>query len=163
MQTQEQLSQFLHQKFKVLIHKVTIETKALWGTMDAQRMLEHLAMGFKIANGKIRIPESAIDVKSDKFKKLFLLSDRPLPRDFQNPIITAGLIPYEHESIEIAKLKLVEEINAFRDYFTIKADATCVHNLFGNLNYHEWLWFEYKHVMHHFMQFGIIPISDRIN
>ncbi len=163
MQIQEHLIRFLEDEFQNLLKNVTADTKPIWGTMDAQRMIEHLAMGFKIANGKIKIPESAIDPKATKLKSIFLLSDKPLPKDFQNPIIAAGLQSYEHQSLEIAKQKLIEEIEIFHNFFNLNNDATCIHNLFGNLNYHEWLWFEYKHVKHHFMQFGIVPLSDKIN
>lgn len=162
MQTKEQLIHFLEDEFQNILKKVDIKSKPIWGTMDAQRMIEHVTLAFKIANGKINIPASAIDAKSDKLKKLFLVSDKPLPKDFKNPILPAGLQPYEHQSLEIAKQKLAEEIENFHSFFTSNSDATCVHNLFGNLNYHEWLWFEYKHIKHHFMQFGIVPLSDKI-
>jgi hydroxymethylglutaryl-CoA reductase len=162
MQTQEKLILFFETEFPILLQNIKKESKPIWGAMDAQRMLEHVALAFKIANGKIIIPVSSIDLKADKLKKLFLLSDRPLPKDFQNPILPAGLQPYEHQSFEIAKQKLIDEVKSFHFNFNSNSDLTCVHNLFGNLNYHEWLWFEYKHTFHHFMQFGIVPLSDKI-
>ncbi len=162
MHTKEQLTTFFDDEFHLLLKNITPDCKPIWGTMDAQRMMEHVAIAFKIANGKIEIPASAIDAKSVKLKRLFLLSDKPLPRDFHNPILSQGLKSYEHQSFEIAKQKLIDEVESFHFYFNKKTDSTCVHNLFGNLNYHEWLWFEYKHVMHHFMQFRIVPLSDKI-
>ena len=163
MQTQQQLILFFENEFPILLKKLTKESKPIWGTMDVQRMMEHVALAFKIANGNIILPSSSIDVKADKLKKLFLLSDRPLPKDFQNPILPSGLQPYEHLSFEIAKQKLADEVVLFQKYFHLNSEKTCIHNLFGNLNYHEWLWFEYKHTIHHLMQFGIVPVSDKIS
>jgi oxepin-CoA hydrolase / 3-oxo-5,6-dehydrosuberyl-CoA semialdehyde dehydrogenase len=163
MQTKEELIYFFDTEFKLLLQNISADTKPLWGTMNAQRMIEHLAMGFKIANGKIIIPLSAIDGKAGKLKAIFLLSDRPLPKDFQNPILPKGLMPLEHLSLTIAKQKLLEEADSFFSFFNLNPnDETFIHNLFGNLNYHEWLWFEYKHFMHHFMQFGIVKLEEKI-
>ena len=40
-------------------------------------------------------------------------------------------------------------------------DYTRPHNIFGYLNYHEWLWFHYKHFSHHLAQFGLITYIER--
>ena len=164
MRTKEELIHFLENDFQELLNKVSEETKPIWGTMDAQRMIEHLAMGVKIADWKFTIPVEKIDPRSAKLKIISLLSDKPFPREFQNPIMSAGLQPYQNESLIIAKEKLMEEVEEFHHYYNLNGPAsTCVHNLFGALNYHEWLWFQYKHILHHFMQFGMVPLRDRIS
>ena len=162
MQTQQQLINFFNDEFPELLQKISTDTKQIWGTMDAQRMIEHLTLAFSIDLWKKNVTLEKVDARADKLKKLFLLSDKPLPKEFQNPIIPAGLQPYENPSLEISKQKLIEEIKNFHAFFISKSDANCNHNLFGNLNYHEWLWFEYKHVNHHFMQFGILELSGEI-
>ena len=86
-----------------------------------------------------------------------------MPREFQNPVIPVGLPAYEHASLLIAREQLGEEIRLFHRYFEVNGeDATRAHNVFGELNYYEWLWFHYKHAMHHFMQFGVVPLSEKI-
>ena len=163
MRTPQELQYFFENDIVKLLEQIHEDTEAKWGTMDAHRMVEHLTLGFKIANGKIRIPEAELDPRSPKLKRLFLLSDKPLPKDFQNPILPKGLSAYENESLKLAIQKLLDEVAAFIDYFKMNPeDESQIHNLFGNLNYHEWLWFEYKHVMHHMMQFGIVPFSEII-
>ncbi len=163
MRTEEELIIFFNEQVPELLGKLTEETKPIWGTMDAQRVVEHLILGVKIGNGNIQIPVSKIDAKASKFKIISLLSDRPLPRDFQNPILQKGLQPYVYSSLDEAKKMLLDELKVFHLYFKNGDNITSVHNLFGELNYHEWLWFEYKHFMHHFMQFGLVPISERIH
>ncbi|MFI5221374.1 MAG: hypothetical protein ACHQK8_03535 [Bacteroidia bacterium] len=164
MKTIEELKTFFNQDFKILTEKISENSKPVFGTMDAQRMIEHMAHAFKIGNGKFQIPGSEIDPRADKLKIISLLSDRPLPKGFHNPILQKGLLPYENESLEMAKIKLFEEVELLQKLFESNDENfTRVHNVFGRLNYHEWLWFEYKHVMHHFMQFEIIPPAERIN
>lgn len=163
MRTKEELITFLKEELPLLTGKLTADSKPLWGTMDAQRMIEHLALAVTIANGKLLIPESAINARAAKFKVISLLSDRPLPKDFNNPILKPGLQPYKHASLEKAIENLFEELDAFHTWFSSDEQVTLIHNIFGHLSYHEWLWFQYKHMMHHLMQFGVVPLSDRIN
>ncbi len=138
MRTQQELIYFFEHSFVELMNQIHEDLKAKWGTMDAHRMVEHLTLGFKIANGKIRIPEAALDPRSVKLKRLFLLSDKPLPKDFQNPILPKGLSAYENESLKLAIQKLLAEVAAFIDYFKMNPeDESQIHNLFGKVPFSE--------------------------
>lgn len=131
--------------------------------MDAQRMVEHLSLVVQVANGKIDLPDSVIHEQAERFKKIGLMTDRPIQRGVQNPILAAGLQPYVHASISISKQQLLEELRLMQAYFSTHGPAaTRPHNIFGHLDEYEWLWFHYKHVMHHFMQFGVVPLAERL-
>lgn len=138
----------------LLLEKLTDDTKPLWGKMSAQHMIEHLIMSVRISNSKLKTacfnPPEKIPVL-----KRFLTSNRPLPKEFVNPLIGSGLLPLECVNIEEAKRKLQEEVEDFYNYFEEYPDAVLVNPTFGELNKSEWVVFHEKHFMHHFTQFGI--------
>ncbi len=101
--------------------------------------------------------------KVEKVKKNALLSDRPMQREFKNVALPIDPIPHEYDDLQAAKQGLIEAVQAFKKHFNTRKENTQLHNIFGALNYQEWLWFHYKHFIHHFSQFGIIPTVDRIN
>lgn len=134
------------------------DAKPLWGHMDAQRMLEHLSLGLRISNGVIDLTIlNGVEVRALKMKKISLLSDRPMPKGFQNPAMPVDSIPYETAGLQEAINLLKENLQAFKQYFAqAGADATRIHNMFGPLTYYEWLLFHLKHFSHHFSQFRLI-------
>ncbi len=138
------------------------DNKALWGNMDAQQMIEHLTIALEVSTGK-RIVElvSPID-KVEKIKNIGLLSDRPLQRDFKNVALPLDPISHMHADIATAITVLKTELKLFKNYYTAQPTIKHMHNVFGELNYHEWLWMHYKHFIHHFTQFGVLPPADKI-
>ena len=128
--------------------------KPLWGKMTPQHMIEHLIMAVKMGNGKLSVncfsPEDRLPI----LKKI-LLSERPLPHNFINPIIGEDLLPLEFDSIDTAKQKLADEIKDYYKYFEENPKAILTNATFGNLNKHEWDVFHRKHFTHHLAQFGL--------
>ncbi|MCK9210692.1 MAG: hypothetical protein M0P61_07665 [Ignavibacteriaceae bacterium] len=131
------------------------DTKQLWGKMSAQHMIEHLILTVRISNGKLKI-ECFNPPEKIPMLKRFLMSGRPLPKGFINPLIGEGLIPFEYENLEEAKLALEKELQNYYKYFEDHPDASLVNPTFGELNKNEWDVFHEKHFTHHFGQFGII-------
>ncbi len=129
--------------------------KPLWGKMTPQHMVEHLIVSFKMCNGTLKV-ECFSPVEKLPTLKRFLLSSRPLPKNFVNPIIGEDLLPLEYKSLEEAKEILKSEINNYYLYFENNPDANPVNPTFGELNKEEWEVFHGKHVTHHFSQFGIL-------
>ena len=50
MKTSQELLYFFEHDIVELLNQIHEDLKAKWGTMDAHRMVEHLTLGFKIAN-----------------------------------------------------------------------------------------------------------------
>lgn len=163
MKTTKELEQFLENEFCNWLSSLTIENVAFWGKMDVQQMVEHLIIAVNVSNGKQLITLATSIEKVDKLKKIALLSDRPMQREFKNVALPIDPIPHEYPDLQAAKEGLIGAVQAFKNHFNAQVEKTQLHNIFGELNYHEWLWFHYKHFIHHFSQFGIIPIVDRIN
>ena len=138
-----------------LLNGLQKDTKQLWGKMSAQHMIEHLILAVKMSNGKLIVGCFNPPEKIPALKR-FLLSGRPLPKEFINPLVGEGLIPLECENLEEAKLVLRKEIEDYYKYFEERPDAILVNATFGELNKNEWDVFHEKHFTHHLGQFGII-------
>ncbi|MBA4407219.1 hypothetical protein C0389_08100 [bacterium] len=136
------------------LEKLQPETKQLWGKMSAQHMVEHLVFAVRTSNGKLNIGCFNPPGKWPTFKR-FLLSSRPLPKEFLNPIIGADLLPLEYKNLDEAKTALALEVDDYYKYFEEKPDALLLNPTFGELNKAEWDVFHSKHFTHHFEQFGI--------
>ena len=67
-----------------------------------------------------------------------------------------GIEKLEHESLSIAKQKLLESYYEFTIYFQENPEATTKNIVFGYLNKFEWDLFQTKHLNHHFEQFGLL-------
>ena len=141
--------------FLTKLNNLTVETKPLWGKMTAQHMVEHLILAVKMSNGKVKLECFNPPEKLPVLKKI-LLSSRPLPRNFINPVLGEDLIPLQFESLEETKKILSQEINDYYKYFEDNPDALLTNITFGNLNKNEWEIFHQKHFTHHFQQFGLL-------
>jgi oxepin-CoA hydrolase/3-oxo-5,6-dehydrosuberyl-CoA semialdehyde dehydrogenase len=124
--------------------------------MSAQHMVEHLILAVQSSNGNFILNEFITPPEKLNVMKRFLLSNRPLPKNFTNTIIGEGLKPLIYSNLEIAKHKLLEEINNFEEYFKKNSEAKPINATFGPLNYKEWIAFHNKHFTHHLTQFGLI-------
>ena len=163
MKTKEENIQFLRDHVRNIYEKLTPEHIALWGRMDAQQMLEHLGLAIKVSSGKINVEVITPPDKVEKLKRIAVLSERPLPMGFQNPVLPETPIPYYFINFNEAKKALWEELDFFFDYFTREGDNhKRPHNVFGDLNYEEWLMFHYKHFMHHGAQFGLVEKTEKL-
>ncbi len=106
------MNNLLIDKIKLLVN-LRSDTKQLWGKMSAQHMVEHLILAVRTSNGKLNIGCFNPPEKIPTLKR-FLMSRRPLPKEFINPLIGEGLLPLEYENLEEAKLVLEKELE---DYY----------------------------------------------
>ena len=135
--------------------KLEPDTKPLWGKMTAQHMVEHLILSVKMSCGKFDVECFSPEEKLPVLKKI-LMSDRPLPRNFVNPIIGENLLSLEYDSLDKSKVILKAEIKNYYDYFVKYPDAVFTNPTFGKLNKLEWDVFHNKHFTHHLSQFGLM-------
>jgi oxepin-CoA hydrolase/3-oxo-5,6-dehydrosuberyl-CoA semialdehyde dehydrogenase len=87
--------------------------------------------------------------------KRFLLSEKPLPKLFENPALGKGLSALKYRSLDEALEKLKVEIDDYHLYFKKNPDSKTVNVTFGELNKDEWDVFHHKHFKHHLSQFGL--------
>lgn len=134
------------------LEKITAETKPQWGKMSAPQMLAHLNVPYDMAYG-------LINPKFNGFTKLML-------RWFVKPGVV-GEKPYKKNSPTAPIFKIVDE----RDFEEEKAKLIDYINKteqlgeayfegrdyvsFGKMKATEWSNLFYKHMDHHFTQFGV--------
>jgi hydroxymethylglutaryl-CoA reductase len=142
------------EKINTALNQLKVDAKPLWGKMSPQHMVEHLILTFRICNGTKEI-EIITEDRLLPIQKRFLLSSRPLPKLFINPVIGENLLPLEFESINTAQETLIFELTKYEEYFDLNPESKPAHPVFGYLNKSEWDVFHKKHFEHHFSQFGI--------
>ncbi len=137
-----------------LVFELDDSTKPGWGQMSAQHMVEHLVLTFRISNGKL-VTECAFSEGRQAAMKRFLNSDKPMPRDFTNPLIGPDLKPLMFPGLDVARNELIKEVEDFYRYFDTHPESTPVNPTFGPLTFQEWLIFHRKHMTHHLTQFSL--------
>lgn len=137
------------------IDRLKENTTPVWGTMTAQKMVEHLINTFRVSSGKLEIQCFTEERKLPTLKR-FLMSERPLPREFKSP--ANELVPqgYQFQTIEIAKSNLLNEVEDYYKYFEQNPDSIIMNPTFGELNKEEWGRFHIKHLTHHLTQFALL-------
>lgn len=137
-----------------IFDKLTESTPALWGTMSAQRMVEHLVDVIRIATGE---NPQALLIDEEKLPSMlrFLESDKPMAREIQVPFATSEM-PLRHEEIELAIDEYIDAYLAFEELYESNPELTHVHPYYGPLNFDQWKRLHAKHLTHHFNQFGLI-------
>jgi oxepin-CoA hydrolase/3-oxo-5,6-dehydrosuberyl-CoA semialdehyde dehydrogenase len=144
------------ENFTELLVNLDPETKPLWGKMTVQHMVEHLILTFQMSNGNLVFDKSFNPPEKYAALKRFLMSKKPLPKNFINPAIGEDLKPLKFKNLKNAGEALNNEIDIFIKYFDRNPDITTVNVTFGPLNKNEWMKFHEKHLTHHLKQFGLI-------
>ena len=138
------------------LNYLTESSKPMWGIMTPQHMVEHLIQAVQLSNGKLTNNECMNPPEKLKVLKRFLLSPRPLPKNFVNTVIGPELKPLINNSLADAIKKLNDELDHIENYFTKNPEAKPINPTFGPLNKEEWIKFHIKHFNHHFEQFGLM-------
>ena len=108
-----------------------------------------------MSNGKLKLECSNTPEENPSLKR-FLMSSRPMPKLFVNPVVGKDLRPLKYSSLEAAVEKLKNEIDAYVLFFENNPGAKPVNVTFGELNKEEWDVFHKKHFTHHLSQFGLL-------
>ena len=142
-------------KFIAKLNLLKPDQKPLWGKMSAQHMVEHLILAVKMGNGKLKFECINPPEKLPTLKK-FLMSSRPMPKGFVNPVIGPDNLPLNYSSLEEAISKLKKEVEDYYHFFEGNPEAKPVNATFGELSKDEWEHFHIKHFTHHLEQFGLL-------
>lgn len=138
------------------IEKLKEETTPAWGIMSPQHMVEHLIQAVQLSNGKLENNECMNSSEKLPILKRFLMSTRPLPKNFTNTVVGAELKILRNSNLKEAINKLESEVKDINNYFTENPDLKPINPTFGPLNKEEWIQFHKKHFIHHFTQFGLL-------
>lgn len=144
----------LFEEYLELLSELSPDAIPEWGKFSSQEMVEHLILVFKASSGSFKLECYSPEEKLAVLKKI-LMSDRDLPKNFQNPVLPADPEKCIYNSISEAVSNLKNEINNFEEFFIKYPDARVMHVTFGDLNFEEWVQFHKKHFRHHLQQFGL--------
>jgi oxepin-CoA hydrolase/3-oxo-5,6-dehydrosuberyl-CoA semialdehyde dehydrogenase len=141
------------------LSRLTADSKANWGIMSAQHMIEHLEKGFRMATGEIS--DYDIDTPEDKLAKTreMIFNFRPMPREFKHPLLPKeGLDALVHPDLDSAKSNMLAAWDAYETFFRDTPDLRTKNAVFGMMDKFEWDLLNNKHINHHFQQFGILEL-----
>ncbi|QTD38832.1 hydroxymethylglutaryl-CoA reductase, degradative [Polaribacter batillariae] len=140
-------------ELKHTLSALKADAKPLFGKMNGQQMVEHLAFLMKVSNGKVHADFFVEDEKSAR-RKAFLDTEGELQVGFKAPMLSEEPIPVKFASFEESINDLILQIEDFTEHFkTAKIEN---HPFFGELDYEYWQKFHVKHFTHHFKQFGLV-------
>jgi oxepin-CoA hydrolase/3-oxo-5,6-dehydrosuberyl-CoA semialdehyde dehydrogenase len=131
------------------------DARAAWGAMTAHQMVEHLAWVFEVSIGQATVECFVPEARRERWKA-FLYDAAPMPREFRNPALVAGLPPPRHAGLAEAREALAVVVERFLECARATPAATHTHPTFGPLTAEEWSRSHFKHVFHHLEQFGLI-------
>jgi hypothetical protein len=147
-------AEFLRSRFVPLLQQIPSDTKAAWGKMTLQQMIEHFADSVRIASA--RAPHTDILTPAENLDRVraFLESEKPFRENTPNALMPEIPAPVRNPSKEEALKELKNEIDFFFSVFEKNNLQVTRNPFFGDLNYDQNVQLLYKHAMHHLKQFG---------
>jgi hypothetical protein len=131
------------------VEKLGSQTAGQWGKMDAAQMLAHCTAIMQVPVGDLRVKRSLLSLIGWMFKGM-ILSDKPFSKN--SPTSDEFLIRDKRE-FDTEKRRFIESFNKLARG---PEAVTCHdHPFFGTITSQEWGHLMYKHLDHHFKQFGV--------
>jgi oxepin-CoA hydrolase/3-oxo-5,6-dehydrosuberyl-CoA semialdehyde dehydrogenase len=153
------LATFLKKEFLPLLHSIPEEAAPVFGKMNPRQMTEHLLESLNQSNGTLRV---AVITPEEKLPglKTFLLSDKSFRPETAHPLLPKLPSPPQLPSYDAAKEGVEIALYGFFERFSSREHETENHQVFGPLNYEEWVIMHYKHLTHHLRQFAALPAGN---
>ncbi len=129
------------------VEQLTADTPRQWGKMDTAQMLWHCKYPLTVA---IKNEDKGNGKWYMKLFKKSLYNEKP----FKQGLPTAKfLVATESKNFEDEKSQLIDLIHKTHDLKT--RESWNPHPFFGKFTHEQWGQLEYKHLDHHFTQFGV--------
>ena len=153
--------EFLRSRFVPLLQQIPTDTKAAWGKMTLQQMIEHFADSVRIASGKtahtdILTPDEHLDKM-----RAFLESDKPFKENTRNALMPEIPAPVRNPSKDDAIKELKKELEFFFAVFEKNKLQVTRNPFFGDLTYEQNVQLLHKHAMHHLKQYSFLSPEGR--
>jgi hypothetical protein len=134
------------------LNKLKNEDKPSWGKMNASQMLRHLNLTYDIANGKVSAKTGVFTKVMMKYViKPMLVNEKPYKK---NSPTVKKLIVSDQREFEMEKELLIVNLKQTQEWGQVYFDKRENPSM-GVLTSKEWNNMYYKHLDHHFRQFGI--------
>ena len=146
---------FFRNKAPKIISKLEPDQKPKWGKMNAIEMVDHLLAGMKLFLSKTVTELETPEEYLPKYKA-FLMSEKSFKPGAMKP---EEYVKYESaNNVDIEKLR-AEFLTKLAEFDKVTSEDTgfwSFHPSFGKLNAEETRQLHYKHLCHHFRQFGLM-------
>ncbi len=138
-------------EMKNRLTRLSAESQRQWGKMNASQMLAHCSGFMEMAAGQTSPPRTWFGYIFGRLAKRSVLSDAPIRRNM--PTDRSLMVNGERDfASERQRLAL------YMDRFTAGGPEQFTrhpHSFFGPMTPEEWAIMAYKHLDHHFRQFGV--------
>jgi hypothetical protein len=136
------------------LSKLSPTSNAIWGSMSAQRMIEHLADALYMSIG---IGDFQLEITEERIERMqaWLQTDKPMAKEVKVSFATPST-PLRNNELETAIDEFTDAFLMFLEYYEENPAQTQLHPFYGNLNFDQWKRLHTKHFAHHFEQFGLI-------
>jgi hypothetical protein len=139
------------QEMKNRLAQLNEASKRQWGKMNAAQMLAHCSEWMEMASGQSSPPRSWLGHIFGPLAKRSILSDAPIRRNMPTD---KSLIVNDERDFATEQQRLALSM----ERFIVGGPAQCTkhpHSFFGQMTAEEWAILAYKHLDHHFQQFGV--------
>ncbi len=134
------------------LNNLNDNTKANWGKMEVAQMLAHCNVSYEMVyDNKHPKPNAFLKFILKKLVKNKVVSDKPYSK---NGKTAPQFIVTSQKDFNLEKKRLTNYIEKTQAYGENHFDGKESHS-FGCLNINEWNNMFYKHLDHHFKQFGV--------
>ncbi|WOI22811.1 MULTISPECIES: DUF1569 domain-containing protein [Nonlabens] len=138
-----------YQELQERIDNITIDSNAQWGKMNGSQMLNHCQAPIKIALGKSDVTMKSNWLIKVLFKKM-MYSPKPFKKNAPTPPQFRSLGDYDFNIEKIELQKWMNELWEDRNN-----ENRVPHPVFGDFTKDQWGIMQWKHLNHHFEQFGV--------
>jgi hypothetical protein len=139
-------------EIRARIASLSQDSCRMWGKMQVDQMLRHLAIAYNSAVGIVLLPDEGVMTRLASLSpaKWFIIRVLPWPKGLPTAM---GFTITDQQSFDTAKSDLLQAFEAFM--LAKETRNFDKHPLFGSLSYDDWGILLYKHTDHHLKQFNV--------
>jgi len=141
----------IYEKMALRLDALGPESQRRWGKMNVAQMLAHCKEAFKIPLSDHKMPRSILGLLFGWMIKAKLYNDDPWKKNLPT---APNFIIKDERDFEKEKQQLTKLIDRFYQGGPEKV-GRFPHPMFGSFTPEQWGQCMYKHLDHHFMQFGV--------
>jgi oxepin-CoA hydrolase/3-oxo-5,6-dehydrosuberyl-CoA semialdehyde dehydrogenase len=144
-------------KITSCLNDLTENSKAKWGILTPQHMVEHLEDAYRIASGEFQDFEITTPEKYLEKTLESLYTYEPMAPGYDFPLNKKGALEdLKHSDLDTAKKMMLASREEYLNYFKENPESITKNVVFGDINKYEWYLLERKHLNHHFSQFNLL-------
>jgi hypothetical protein len=130
--------------------RLQADTSPRWGRMNVPQMLRHCAEAMRMSLGEVHPRPLGKRIFHTRLAKHLIIRVFPFPKGAPT---APELRITDPAVLEVESARLGELIGRWAE--PSRSETHAEHPLFGVLSREEWAELQYKHVDHHFTQFGL--------